>query len=192
MRGRCIIFSAPSGSGKSTIIHWLMAEHPELRLAFSVSAASRQPREGERDGVDYHFMSEEQFREHIAKGDFLEYEEVYGGHFYGTLRSQVTKRLEQGINVVFDIDVKGGVNIKRQFGEEALSIFIQPPSVEALRSRLKGRGTESEDKIAMRLARAEEEMTYARLFDRVVVNDDLATAKAETLEAIKGFLGEGL
>ena len=127
MKGKCIIFSAPSGSGKSTLVHWLMDTHPELRLAFSVSATSRAPRGTEQDGVDYFFLSPEEFRERIAKGDFLEYEEVYGGNFYGTLRSQVTAALDKGINVIFDIDVKGGVNIKRQFGDKALSIFVCPP-----------------------------------------------------------------
>ena len=188
MKGKCIIFSAPSGSGKSTIVHWLMQEHPELRLAFSVSATSRQPRPGEKDGVDYFFLTPEQFRAHIEAGDFLEYEEVYGGHFYGTLRSQVEEKLERGINVLFDIDVKGGVNIKRQFGDEALSLFIQPPSLEELRRRLEGRGTETPEKIEMRLARAGEEMTYAPRFDRTVVNDDLARAEAETLALIRDFL----
>ena len=188
MKGKCIIFSAPSGSGKSTIVHWLMQEHPELRLAFSVSAASRQPRPGEQHGVDYFFLTPEQFRAHIEAGDFLEYEEVYGGHFYGTLRSQVEEKLEQGINVLFDIDVKGGVNIKRQFGDEALSLFVQPPSLEELRRRLEGRGTETPEKIEMRLARAEEEMTYAPRFDRVVVNDDLKKAEADTFALVRDFL----
>jgi guanylate kinase len=189
MKGKCIIFSAPSGSGKSTIVHWLMQEHPELRLAFSVSAASRQPRPGEQDGVDYFFLTPEQFRAHIEAGDFLEYEEVYGGHFYGTLRRQVEEKLERGINVLFDIDVKGGVNIKRHFGQEALSLFIQPPSLEELRRRLEGRGTETPEKIEMRLARAGEEMTYAPRFDRIVVNDDLSRAESETLALITTFLG---
>ena len=187
MKGKCIIFSAPSGSGKSTIVHWLMQEHPELRLAFSVSAASRQPRPGERDGVDYFFLTPEQFRAHIEAGDFLEYEEVYGGHFYGTLRSQVEEKLERGINVLFDIDVKGGVNIKRQFGDEALSLFVQPPSLEELRRRLEGRGTETPEKIEMRLARAEEEMTYAPRFDRVVVNDNLEKRRGRDPRPHPGF-----
>lgn len=188
MKGKCIIFSAPSGSGKSTLVHWLMDTHPELRLAFSVSATSRAPRGTEQDGVDYFFLSPEEFRERIAKGDFLEYEEVYGGIFYGTLRSQVTAALDKGINVIFDIDVKGGVNIKRQFGDKALSIFVCPPSLEALRNRLEGRGTETPEKIEMRLAKAGEEMTYSTLFDHVVVNDVLEEAKAEVFRLVSDFV----
>ena len=188
MKGKCIIFSAPSGSGKSTLVHWLMDTHPELRLAFSVSATSRAPRGTEQDGVDYFFLSPEEFRERIAKGDFLEYEEVYGGNFYGTLRSQVTAALDKGINVIFDIDVKGGVNIKRQFGDKALSIFVCPPSLEALRNRLEGRGTETPEKIEMRLAKAGEEMTYSTQFDRVVVNDALEEAKAEVFRLVSDFV----
>ena len=188
MKGKCIIFSAPSGSGKSTIVHWLMQEHPELRLAFSVSAASRQPRPGEQHGVDYFFLTPEQFRAHIEAGDFLEYEEVYGGHFYGTLRSQVEEKLEQGINVLFDIDVKGGVNIKKFYGDQALSLFIQPPSVEELRRRLEGRGTDTQEAIEQRLAKAEYELTFAPQFDRVIVNDDLEAAKQEALRVVNAFL----
>ena len=161
---------------------------PLAHAGASRTASGLQPRPGEKDGVDYFFLTPEQFRAHIEAGDFLEYEEVYGGHFYGTLRSQVEEKLERGINVLFDIDVKGGVNIKRQFGDEALSLFIQPPSLEELRRRLEGRGTETPEKIEMRLARAGEEMTYAPRFDRTVVNDDLARAEAETLALIRDFL----
>lgn len=188
MKGKCIIFSAPSGSGKSTLVHWLMDTHPELRLAFSVSATSRAPRGNEKDGVDYFFLSPEEFRERIAKGDFLEYEEVYGGNFYGTLRSQVTAALDKGINVLFDIDVKGGVNVKKQFGDKALSIFVCPPSLEILRSRLEGRGTETSEKIEMRLAKAGEEMTYSTQFDHVVVNDVLEDAEAEVFRLVYNFV----
>lgn len=188
MKGKCIIFSAPSGSGKSTLVHWLMDTHPELRLAFSVSATSRAPRGNEKDGVDYFFLSPEEFRERIAKGDFLEYEEVYGGNFYGTLRSQVTAALDKGINVLFDIDVKGGVNVKKQFGDKALSIFVCPPSLEILRSRLEGRGTETPEKIEMRLAKASEEMTYSTQFDHVVVNDVLEDAEAEVFRLVHNFV----
>lgn len=188
MKGKCIIFSAPSGSGKSTLVHWLMDTHPELRLAFSVSATSRAPRGNEKDGVDYFFLSPEEFRERIAKGDFLEYEEVYGGNFYGTLRSQVTATLDKGINVLFDIDVKGGVNVKKQFGNKALSIFVCPPSLEILRSRLEGRGTETPEKIEMRLAKAGEEMTYSTQFDHVVVNDVLEDAEAEVFRLVHNFV----
>lgn len=188
MKGKCIIFSAPSGSGKSTLVHWLMDTHPELRLAFSVSATSRAPRGNEKDGVDYFFLSPEEFRKRIAKGDFLEYEEVYGGNFYGTLRSQVTAALDKGINVLFDIDVKGGVNVKKQFGDKALSIFVCPPSLEILRSRLEGRGTETPEKIEMRLAKAGEEMTYSTQFDHVVVNDVLEDAEAEVFRLVHNFV----
>ena len=188
MKGKCIIFSAPSGSGKSTLVHWLMDTHPELRLAFSVSATSRDPRGNERDGVDYFFLSPEEFRERIAKGEFLEYEEVYGGHLYGTLRSQVTAALDKGINVLFDIDVKGGVNVKKQFGDKALSIFVCPPSLETLRSRLEGRATDTPEKIEMRLAKAGEEMTYSTQFDHVVVNDVLEDAEAEVFRLVSDFL----
>lgn len=192
MRGKCLIFSAPSGSGKSTIVKWLMDEHPELRMAFSISATSRCPRCNngimEQDGVEYFFLTPEQFRSKIDAGEFLEYEEVYKDRFYGTLRSQVDCQLEKGINVVFDIDVKGGINIKHQFGENAMSLFIQPPSIDELRSRLEGRGSDSADQIQTRLDKAEYEMTFAPQFDHVVVNDNLEEAKAETLKLIRNFL----
>ena len=183
-RGRLIIVSAPSGTGKSTIISWLMKEHPELNLAFSISCTSRAPRGTEQNGVEYFFLTPEEFRQKIANGEFLEYEEVYEGRFYGTLKAQVERQLEAGQNVVFDVDVKGGVNIKQFYGDEALSLFIQPPSVEELRRRLEGRGTDSPEAIAERLAKAEYELTFAPQFDRVIVNDDLETAKQEALEAV--------
>ena len=140
MQGKVIIFSAPSGSGKSTIINWLMNEHKELNLAFSISCTSRQPRGTEKDGVEYFFVTPEEFRQRIANEEFLEYEEVYADRFYGTLKAQVEKQLEKGENVVLDVDVKGGCNIKKYYGDKALSLFIQPPSVEELRKRLTGRG----------------------------------------------------
>lgn len=186
-KGKLVIFSAPSGSGKSTIVKWLMTEHPELNLAFSVSCTSRAPRGTERNGVEYFFLSEQEFRDRIARGEFLEYEEVYKGRFYGTLKSQVDSQRDKGENVVFDVDVKGGVNIKKFYGDEALSLFIQPPSVEELRRRLTGRGTDSPEAIAERLAKAEYELTFAPQFDRVIVNDDLETAKQDTLQIIKEF-----
>lgn len=187
MAGKCLIFSAPSGAGKSTIVNSLL-EHPELKLVFSVSATSRAPRGQEQDGVEYFFLTEEQFREHIEADDFLEYEEVYAGCFYGTLKKQVEDRLEEGYNVVFDVDVEGGCNIKKYFGESALSVFIQPPSVEELRRRLIKRGTDSEEMIGKRVAKAELEMTYAPRFDRVLVNDVMEEAKAEAFEMISSFL----
>ena len=190
MKGKMLIVSAPSGSGKSTIVNWLMQEHPELKLYFSVSCTSRAPRGTERDGVEYFFLTPEAFREKIANGEFLEYEEVYHARFYGTLKAQVERQREAGQNVVFDVDVKGGVNIKRYYGDEALSLFVQPPSVEELRHRLEGRGTDTPEAIAERLAKAEYELTFAPQFDRVVVNDDLETAKQEALQIIKDFLND--
>lgn len=187
-RGRLIIVSAPSGSGKSTIVNYLMKKHPEFRLAFSVSATSRPPRGEERNGVEYYFLTEEEFRRHIKAGDFLEYEEVYEGRFYGTLKSQVDEKLAAGLNVVFDVDVKGGINIKRYYGDKALSVFIQPPSVEALRKRLLGRATDDMAQIEERLAKAEYEMTFASQFDRILINDDLDTAKREAVAMLREFL----
>ena len=187
--GKCIIVSAPSGSGKSTIVNWLMQEHPELRLVFSISATSREPRGTEKHGVEYYFLNSEEFRERIANNEFLEYEEVYEGRFYGTLKAPIEEKLKEGFNVVFDVDVKGGVNIKKYYGDEAMSLFIQPPSIEELRRRLIGRATDAMDKIEERLAKASYEMTFAPQFDYIVVNDDLDTAKAETLKLISDFLG---
>lgn len=189
MKGKCIILSAPSGSGKSTIVKYLMT-FPQLKLKFSVSATSRPPRGKEQDGVEYFFITTDEFKDHIQKGDFLEYEEVYGGSFYGTLRQQVEDKLEDGFNVAFDIDVVGGCNIKKHYGDKALSIFIQPPSIDELRRRLIGRGTDSMEKIEERLAKAAFEMTFAPRFDKVIINDDLATAQAEALQTIKDFLSE--
>ena len=187
-RGRLIIFSAPSGSGKSTIVNWLMQEHPELQLYFSISCTSRAPRGTEQDGVEYFFLTPEEFKAKIQNDEFLEYEEVYENRFYGTLKAQVERQREAGQNVVFDVDVKGGVNIKKFYGDEALSLFIQPPSVEELRRRLEGRGTDSAEAIAERLAKAEYELTFAPQFDHVVVNDDLQTAKEETFRLVSAFL----
>ena len=186
--GKLIIFSAPSGTGKSTIINWLMAEHKELRLAFSISCTSRQPRGTEKDGVEYFFLSPEEFRQRIANGEFLEYEEVYANRFYGTLKSQVERQASEGQNVVFDVDVKGGCNIKQHYGDRALSVFIQPPSVEELRRRLEARGTDAPEVIAQRIARAEYELGFASQFDRIVVNDNLEKAKSEAYDIIRSFL----
>lgn len=185
---KVIIFSAPSGSGKSTIINYLMQQG--LNLHFSISATSRPPRGQEQHGVEYFFLTPDEFRQHIANGDFLEYEEVYKDRFYGTLKSQLDKQLERGENIVCDVDVLGGINIKKHYGEQALSIFIQPPSIEVLRQRLVGRGTDSEEVINDRIARAEFELSHASQFDTIVINDDLATAQAEALEKIKDFLNK--
>jgi len=187
-RGKLIIFSAPSGTGKSTIISWLMKEHSELNLAFSISCTSRAPRGTEQDGVEYFFLTPEEFRQRIDNDEFLEYEEVYEDRYYGTLKSQVERQLEAGQNVVFDVDVKGGVNIKHFYGSEALSIFIQPPSIEALRNRLVNRGTDAPEVIEQRLERAAFELSFADKFDKVVINDILDVAKADTLALVQDFL----
>ena len=187
MPGKLIIFSAPSGSGKSTIINWLMS-HEELRMAFSISCTSRAPRGTERNGVEYFFVTPEEFRRRIDNDEFLEYEEVYKDRYYGTLKQQVEAQLEKGENVVFDVDVKGGCNIKNYYGDRALSVFIQPPSIEELRNRLTGRGTDAPEVIEDRIVRASFELTFAPKFDKVVINDDLDKAKAEALKIVKDFL----
>lgn len=187
-RGRLIIFSAPSGTGKSTIINWLMAEHPELNLAFSISCTSRKPRGMEKNGVEYYFVSPEEFRYRIDNNEFLEYEEVYHDRFYGTLKAQVDRQLEAGQNVVFDLDVKGGCNVKRFYGDKALSIFIQPPSIEELRRRLERRATDAPEVIDDRIARASYELSFAQKFDKIVINDDLEQAKRDILALIEAFL----
>lgn len=186
MAGKLVIFSAPSGSGKSTIINYLLKQ--DLNLSFSISATSRAPRGVEKNGVEYYFLSPDEFRRRIAAGDFLEYEEVYTDRFYGTLKSEVERILSEGKNVIFDVDVVGGCNIKQFYGERALSVFIQPPSVEELRRRLVGRGTDSPEVIESRIAKAEYELSFARKFDAVVVNDDLEKAQKETLNILRKFL----
>jgi guanylate kinase len=165
-----------------------MKEHPELKLAFSISCTSRAPRGTEKNGVEYFFLTPEEFREKIQNDEFLEYEEVYENRFYGTLKAQVERQLEAGQNVVFDVDVKGGINIKKYYGERAMSLFVQPPSVEELRRRLEGRGTDTPEAIENRLAKAEYEMTFAPQFDHIVVNDNLETAKQDTLKLVAEFL----
>ena len=189
-RGKLIIFSAPSGTGKSTIISWLMKEHKELNLAFSISCTSRAPRGTEQNGVEYFFLTPEEFRQRIDNDEFLEHEEVYENRFYGTLKAQVERQLEAGQNVVFDVDVKGGVNIKQFYGDEALSIFIQPPSINELRRRLENRATDAPDVIDQRIARAEFELTFAEKFDKIVINDILEYAEADALEIIQKFLND--
>ena len=189
-KGKLLIFSAPSGSGKSTIVNFLMQEHPELNIHFSISCTTRAPRGTEKNGVEYFFLTPEEFKAKIAEDAFVEYEEVYTDRFYGTLKSQVENQINNGENVVFDVDVKGGCNLKKIFGSEALSVFVQPPSVEELRRRLVGRATDAPEVIEQRLAKAEEELTYAPKFDVIIVNDDLATAKADALKTIGDFLGK--
>ncbi len=183
---KLIIFSAPSGSGKSTIINYLLGQG--LNMAFSISATSRPPRGQEQHGVEYFFLTPEEFKQRIANDEFLEYEEVYTDRFYGTLKSQVEDQLAAGQNVVFDVDVVGGCNIKQFYGNRALSVFIQPPSIEELRRRLVGRGTDTPEVIESRIAKAEYELGFAPKFDVVIVNDDLETAKAKALKIIQEFL----
>ena len=188
MAGKLIIFSAPSGSGKSTIINYLLQQ--SLRLRFSISATSRAPRGTEKNGVEYYFLTPAEFKARIAKGDFLEYEEVYTDKFYGTLKSEVERILNEGDNVIFDVDVVGGCNIKRFYGDRALSVLIQPPSIEELRKRLVGRGTDTPEVIESRITKAEYELSFADKFDTVVINDDLETAKAKALQVIQAFLAK--
>ena len=188
MKGKLIIFSAPSGTGKSTIINWLMQNHKELNMAFSISCTSRAPRGTEQNGVEYFFLTPEEFKKRIKADEFLEYEEVYTNRFYGTLKSQVEKQCDAGQNVVFDVDVKGGCNIKKHYGSKAISIFIMPPSIEELRRRLESRATDAPGVIDQRIARAEFEIGFADKFDKVVVNDNLDKAKNEVLEIINDFL----
>ncbi len=185
--GKLVIFSAPSGAGKSTLVNYLLPQFPEL--SFSISATSRSPRGREQHGKDYYFLSSEEFKARVAGDELLEWEEVYAGTYYGTLRSEVERIWAQGKVVVFDIDVVGALNLKRQFGDRALALFVQAPSVEILEQRLRGRGTDSEEKIQQRVAKATIEMARAPEFDKVVVNDDLDTAKAEALAILKDFLG---
>ena len=189
-KGKMIIVSAPSGSGKSTIVNWLMQEHPELNLYFSISCTSRAPRGTEQNGVEYFFISPEEFKEKIARGEFLEYEEVYEDRFYGTLKEQVETQRMNGENVVFDVDVKGGCSIKQYYGDEALSLFIQPPSIDELKRRLMNRGTDTLEDIEKRLSKASYELTFAEKFDKILINDDLEIAKAKALEIVSEFLGD--
>ena len=186
--GKLIIFCAPSGSGKSTLVQWLMAAHPELHLAFSISCTSRPPRGTEQNGVESFFISPDEFRQRVAADEFLEYEEVYEGRFYGTLKSQVDTQTQRGENVLFDVDVKGGCNIKDFYGDRALSIFVQPPSIDELRRRLVARATDTPEAIEQRVGKAAYELTFAPRFDYVVVNDDLERAKEEVYRLVSGFV----
>lgn len=188
MAGKIIIFSAPSGSGKSTIINWLMNEHPELNMHFSVSCTSRPPRGKEQNGVEYFFVTPDEFRSKIDNDEFLEYEEVYSNRFYGTLKSQVEKQQEAGDNVVLDVDVNGGMRVKEYYKDKALSVFIQPPSIEELRNRLLSRATDEPEVIEDRIKRAEYELTKAEYFDVVIINDDLEAAKLDALQKISQFI----
>ena len=186
MNGKVLIFSAPSGSGKSTIVNHLLPLHPEME--FSVSATSRPPRGEEKDGVEYYFLDVDDFRARIKADEFVEYEQVYEGRFYGTLKSEVQRIWAKGHVIVFDVDVKGGVSLKKYFGDSALSVFIQAPSVEELRRRLIARATDSMEAIEERVAKAAEEMTYAPKFDRILINDNLQDAFARAEEIVDEFL----
>ena len=187
MSNKVIIFSAPSGAGKSTIVNHLLGLHPELE--FSISATSRAPRGQEKHGIEYYFFTCDEFRQMIAEDKFVEYEEVYAGSYYGTLRSEVERIWAKGHVIIFDIDVQGGVNLKRIFGDKAFSVFIQAPSVEVLRERLIGRGTDTPEAIEKRVAKAASEMEFAAgKFDHVLINDDLQTAFAEAEDVVSAFL----
>lgn len=186
--GKLIIFSAPSGAGKSTIVNYLLSQN--LNLQFSISATSRLPRGTEKHGVEYYFHTPDEFRQKISNNEFLEFEEVYQDKFYGTLKSEVERILNSGGNVVFDVDVVGGCNIKKYYGDRALSVFIEPPSIEELRNRLINRGTDSPELIESRVAKAEFEMQFAPQFDVVIKNDDLEEAKAKALKVVTDFLSE--
>ena len=186
MKGKLIIFSAPSGAGKTTIVKHLLQQ--DFDLNFSVSATSREPREGETHGKDYYFIPENEFKKKIENNEFLEWEEVYTGIFYGTLKSEVERIRNAGENVIFDVDVVGGLNIKKYYGNEAMAVFVQPPSVEELKKRLRNRSTESEEKIKMRVAKAEKELEFANQFDTVIVNDLLPKALQEAEKVVSGFL----
>ncbi|AWX44722.1 Guanylate kinase [Flagellimonas maritima] len=186
--GKLIIFSAPSGSGKTTIVKHLL-EQPELNLAFSVSATSRPRRGKEKEGINYYFMSISAFKNHIKNGDFLEWEEVYRDNFYGTLKSEVERLWAEGKNVIFDIDVVGGLRIKKKFPDQTLAVFVKPPSVDELKIRLKKRSTESDDKINMRVAKASVELATAPQFDKVIKNYDLEVALAESYKLVANYVG---
>jgi len=186
--GKLIIFSAPSGSGKTTIVKHLL-KYPELNLEFSISATTREPRGEEKHGEHYYFLTLKDFKQHIKNSDFVEWEEVYRDNFYGTLKTEVERIWKMGKNVIFDIDVAGGLRIKRKFPDEALAIFVKPPSIDELKIRLKKRKTESEDKINMRVAKASAELATAPLFDVIIKNYDLDIAKKEAYDLVAEFTG---
>ncbi len=187
-KGKLIVFSAPSGSGKTTLVHYLLSERADL--AFSISATSRKPRENEIDGKDYFFLSREDFISKINNGEFLEYEEVYDGTFYGTLINEVERHSENGVNVIFDIDVIGGINIKKLFPERTLAIFVQPPSIEALEERLKNRGDNSPPEINKRVQKAIKEIEYSSDFDEIILNDNLEESKKIAFKYVEKFLNQ--
>lgn len=184
--GKCIIFSAPSGAGKTTIVRHLLDTRDDL--AFSISATSRLPRTQEREGKDYYYLSVDEFKRRIGEGEFIEWEEVYTDQFYGTLRSEIERIWNEGKQVIFDVDVQGGINLKKHFGKQALSVFVMPPDIETLERRLRGRSTETEESIARRIGKASQELSVANGFDVVLMNDDLEAAKAEALRIVSAFI----
>ena len=186
---KLIVFSAPSGSGKTTIVRHLL-EQTDLPLAFSISATTRAPRGAEKEGEDYYFLSQEAFKNKIEKGEFLEYEEVYPGLFYGTLASEVKRLWNENKAVLFDIDVMGGLSIKNSFPTETLTVFVQPPSIKTLEERLRSRNTDSEETLQVRLSKAQQELDQAQAFDKIVINDDLSTALSQTEELVRSFLSK--
>lgn len=186
MEGKLLIFSAPSGAGKSTIVQHLMQQN--LALEFSISATSRKPREGEADGREYHFITSDEFRRRMKEDEFIEWEEVYPDQYYGTLFSEVDRIWKRGDHAIFDIDVEGGMSLKKLYGEKACAIFIQPPSMELLEQRLRSRGTDDEESLRKRLDKARHELEYASRFDHIVVNDSLDQALAETEKIVREFL----
>lgn len=188
MKGKVIIVSAPSGAGKTSIVRHLLEQVPSLK--FSISATTRPKRDYEIDGKDYYFLTPEQFKERLANDEFLEWQEVYADQFYGSLKSEVERIWSNGQAVIFDVDVLGGLNIKKFYGDEALSVFIEPPTMEELENRLKNRGTENDASLKKRLAKAEYELSFARQFDRIVLNDDLKTAQQEMIDLVRDFLEE--
>lgn len=185
-KGKLVVFSAPSGAGKTTLVRYLMSQIPTL--SFSISAASRKPRPNEVEGKDYYFLSVEEFKKKIAANAFVEWEEVYSNHFYGTLSLEVELMRRKGQHVIFDVDVKGGVNIKKFFGKEVLAVFVEPPSVKVLENRLRVRATDSEKNIQTRIDKAAEELEFAKYFDIIIVNDNLEIAKKEVLEVVSKFI----
>jgi len=186
MEGKCIILCAPSGAGKTSITKFLLSQ--DLHLEFSISVCNREKRENEVNGVDYYFISTEGFKNRIENDEFVEWEEVYKDQFYGTLYTEINRIWNKGNNVIFDVDVEGGLSLSKHFGEKALAIFIKPPSIEELEKRLRARGSETEEIIKKRLEKVEKELEYAKWFDRIVVNDNLERAQQEVLEFVKTFL----
>ncbi len=189
LSGKCVIFSAPSGAGKTTIVHHLLQQ--QLGLEFSVSACSREPRPNEKDGIDYYFLGVDEFKHRIQQDAFLEWEEVYTDNFYGTLKSEIERIWSNGNTVIFDVDVVGGLNLKRIFGDHALAVFVQPPTIDELEKRLRYRSTETEEKINQRMAKAQKELSYARDFDVVLVNDNLEEACKNARTLVSQFLQNG-